>query len=104
MPTTMKKITKLFVALAALLLTACGPATYDINNPEESTAKMLEDRTQDEKVQFGKALQKITLKQLQERNISLMEMIHLSKDPEKVQELLRCIDGKSFEEIIEMSK
>lgn len=100
----MKTHAKLLVTLTALLLTACGPATYDIDNPEESTAKMLKDLSQDEKEQFGKAVQKITFKRLKEENLSLMDLVKISKDPEKMKELLHCLDGKSVEEIIEMSK
>ena len=100
----MRKSSKLLATLITLLLTACGPATYDIDNPEESSKKMLEELTQDEKVQFGKALQKITLRNLQEKNLNLIELIQLSKDPEKVKELLQCLDGKTVEEIVEMAK
>ena len=100
----MKKIPTLLVTAAALILTACGPATYDIDNPEESSAEMLKDLTQDEKVKFGIAVQKITFKRLKEENLSLMDLVKISKDPEKMKELLRCLDGKSVEEIIEMSK
>lgn len=100
----MKKNTKLLVTLAALFLTACGPATYDIDNPEESYAEMLKDRSQDEKVRFNIAIQKITLKRLEEENMSLMGLVKISRNPEEMKELLRCLDGKSVEEIIEMSK
>ncbi|MBR5185136.1 MAG: hypothetical protein IKW19_02445 [Akkermansia sp.] len=89
------------VTAAALLLTACGPATYDIDNPEES----LKHLSQEEKIEFGIAVQKITMKRMEEENISLLGMLKLSKDPEKMKEFLRsAIDGKTIEEIIEMSK
>lgn len=100
----MTKPPKLLATLATFLLTACGPATYDIDNPKESTEKMLEELTQDEKVQFGKALQKITLRRLQEKKLKLIELIQLSKDPEKVKEILQCLDGKTVEEILELAK
>lgn len=100
----MKKFQTLIVTTAALLLSACGPATYDIENPEESSAAMLKDLSQDEKVKFGTAVQKITFKRLEEENLSLMDLVKISKDPEKMKELLRCLDGKSVEEIIEMAK
>ena len=89
------------VTAAALLLTACGPATYDIDNPEES----LKHLTQEEKIEFGIAVQKITMKRMEEENMSLMGMLKLSQDPEKMKDFLRsAIDGKTIEEIKEMSK
>lgn len=100
----MKKIPTLLATAAALILTACGPATYDIDNPEESSAAMLKDLSQGEKAKFGTAVQKITFKRLEEENLSLMDLVKISKDPEKMKELLRCLDGKSVEEIIEMAK
>ena len=33
-----------------------------------------------------------------------MEMAKISKDPEKSKEHLRCLDGKTVEEIIDMAK
>lgn len=97
----MKKITTLLATAAALLFSACGPATYDIDNPEES----LKHLSQEEKIEFGIAVQKITLKRIDEENLSLRDMLKLSKDPEKMKEFLRStIDGKTIEEIIEMSK
>ena len=45
------------------------------------------------------------MKRMEEENISLLGMLKLSKDPEKMKEFLRsAIDGKTIEEIIEMSK
>ena len=97
----MKKITTLMVTAAALLLSACGPATYDIDNPEES----LKHLSQEEKIEFGIAVQRITMKRMEEEKMSLMGMLKLSRDPEKMKEFLRsAIDGKTIEEIIEMSK
>ncbi len=100
----MKKIPTLLATAAALLLTACGPATYDIDKPEESSAEMLKDLTQEEKIQFSKALQKITIKRINEEKLSLMDLVKISEDPEKMKELLRCIDGKTVEEIIKMAE
>lgn len=89
------------VTAAALLLSACGPATYDIDNPEES----LKHLSQEEKIEFGIAVQRITMKRMEEEKMSLMGMLKLSRDPEKMKEFLRsAIDGKTIEEIIEMSK
>lgn len=97
----MKKITTLLATAAALLFSACGPATYDIDNPEES----LKHLSQEEKIEFGIAVQRITMKRMEEENMSLMGMLKLSQDPEKMKDFLRsAIDGKTIEEIIEMSK
>ncbi|MBR5894041.1 MAG: hypothetical protein IKZ13_00685 [Akkermansia sp.] len=100
----MKKIKKLLLTTVAILLTACGPATYDIENPEESVAKMLEPLTSAEKEKFVNAIGKITFKRIREENMSLMEFAKISKDPEKMKELMRCIDGKTVDEIIELAQ
>lgn len=100
----MKKIPMYLLTAAALLLASCGPATYDSNNPEESSAKMLEECTPEQKQEFARAIQKITLDSIKKKNMSLMQLAQISQNPEKAKELLQCIDGKTVEEIIEMSK
>ncbi len=73
-------------------------------NPEESVAKMLEPLTSAEKEKFVNAIGKITFKRIREENMSLMEFAKISNDPEKMKELMRCIDGKTVDEIIELAQ
>lgn len=99
-----KKLSMMMLTVAAALLSSCGPATFDIDNPEESTNKMLESLSNKDKIAFVQAVQQITLHQLREQGLSLMEMAKISKDTEKSKEILRCLDGKTVVEIIDMAK
>ena len=99
----MKKLSVLLLA-TTVLFSSCGQPTYDIDNPEESSAEMVKNLSAEEKVAFARAVQKITLHELNKKGLSLMEMARLAKNPEAAKELLRCLDGKSVDEIIELSK
>lgn len=99
----MKKITLSLLAATALFFSACDRPTYDADNPQESSAKMLEGLDDGKKMEFAKAVQKITIDGMLKQDMSLLELAAISQNPEKAKELLRCMDGKTVDEIIAMA-
>ena len=65
---------------------------------------MLKDLSAEEKEALARAVQKNTFHELNKKGLSLMKMAKLAKNPEAAKELLRCLDGKTVDEIIELSK
>ncbi|PXF62538.1 DUF6694 family lipoprotein [Kangiella spongicola] len=95
----MKKIAYLFAAFAlTLVLTACGAPTIDASSEaamKESVEEMTKDMTEAEKTEFGMAIMSVSMK------VAMENM----GNPEKAEEaVLEALDGKTVEEIIEMSK
>ena len=95
----MKKITYLLIACAkTLLLTACGAPTIDASSEQamqESMEEITKDMTEAEKTEFGMAIMAVSMK------VAMSNMGNPEKAEEAVQDAL---DGKTAEEIIEMSK
>jgi len=95
----MKKITYLLIACAmTLLLTACGAPTIDASSEtamQESMEEITKDMTEAEKTEFGMAIMAVSMK------VAMSNMGNPEKAEEAVQEAL---DGKTAEEVIEMSK
>lgn len=95
----MKLFNKLgIVSVLALTLVACGAPTIDASNEktmQESMEEVTKDMTAEEKAEFMVAFTAVTLK------IGLSNM----SAPEKADTaLMDALDGKTAEEIIEMSK
>ncbi|AOE49604.1 DUF6694 family lipoprotein [Kangiella sediminilitoris] len=95
----MKKIIYLFIAVSfSFILTACGEPTIDASSEEAMKASMEEvtkDMTEAEKAQFGTAIMAVMMK------IAMENM----SDEEKAEEAMKeALDGKTADEIIEMSK
>lgn len=99
----MKKMTLSLLAATALLFSACGQPTYDADKPQESCTKMMEGLDDGKKMEFAKAVQKITIAAMLKQDMSLLQLAAISQDPEKAKELLRCMDGKTVDEIIAMA-
>ena len=95
----MKKIINLLTVLAfALILTACGAPTIDASSEkamQESMEEITKDMTEAEKTEFGMAIMAVSMK------VAMSNMGNPEKAEEAVQEAL---DGKTAEEVIEMSK
>ena len=95
----MKKIVYLIGVFAlTLMLTACGEPTIDASSEaamEASMEEITKDMTEEEKMKFGLAIMSVTMK------VGMQNMA----DPEKAEEAVReALDGKTAEEVIEMSK
>lgn len=65
----MKKLSVLLLA-AAVLFSSCGQPTYDIDNPEESSAEMVKNLSAEEKVAFARAAYSLTL----QYQVALLEL------------------------------
>ncbi len=95
----MKKFIYLLVVVGfSFVLAACGAPTIDASSEEAMKASMEEvtkDMTEAEKAEFGAAMMAVSMKVAME-NMS---------DKEKAEEAMKeALDGKTAEEIIEMSK
>lgn len=87
----MKRIlyTILLVCVSQLLV-SCGEPTFDAADPDVSTVKMMEEMTDDEKTAFKRAIMRIAL--------------DAASEGKSLSDMQNMLDGKTAEEIIEMSK
>lgn len=72
------------------LLVSCGEPTFDAEDPDVSTVKMMEEMTDDEKKAFKRAIMRIAL--------------DAASEGKSLSDMQKMLDGKTAEEIIEMSK
>ncbi|RDX37265.1 hypothetical protein DZA50_02405 [Kangiella sp. HD9-110m-PIT-SAG07] len=95
----MKKITYLLIACAmTLFLTACGAPTIDASSEEAMKTSMEEitkDMSEAEKTEFGMAIMAVSMQ------VAMENMGNPEKAEGAVQDAL---DGKTAQEVIEMSK
>lgn len=85
------------ISAALFTLISCGPATYDAEAPEESSQKILEELSQDKKMEFNRAVQKILMREMARDGVSL------ASNPELGYKYTRCMHGKTADEIIAMA-
>lgn len=91
------------ISAALFTLISCGPATYDAEAPEESSLKILEELSQDKKMEFNRAVQKILLREMARDGVSLLQLGKIASNPELGYKYTRCMHGKTADEIIAMA-
>ena len=90
--------------LLLLILNSCGQATYDNENPEKSLQAIVKKMNEDEKSKFSAAFQKVLFSELAIEANPLSALASLSDNPAKIKQYTACMNGKTAEDIIEMSK